>query len=247
MSELSVQAKMAALGTIGMKVGHAGGESLLEARDVRNGASKGMGCIFWVPAMADAERIVREADADLAAAYRMLIGSRECADEGRKAKLDAKAIEGEDFTLSRYRAYSVLTTSREGMARILANRERQLVAAAEEPLMQMDPGDPHYRETKEKSEKEVRRIEAAYEEAVSFMESADSGRWRCRTETGQARRISYFSASEKKRKHVNVGDLLIIACEEKPAISMPKPRASVPRRAVYAQSFGEIDFTPLDA
>lgn len=252
MSTVSVQAKKNALSELLRQAETAGGALLFKPEMNRESSSRGMGHIFWVPRMDDAERIVAGAQDELDRAYKPLIfhlpgSSVGDPDPEKKAKMDAKAVEGSDFTLGRYAAWSVYKVSRDGLVSELAFDERMMLLRIAFYIEDIKGCAPSLfvQECRRASEA-AEQARADFDKSVEYIDShpADTV-WHCRYASGEARRLSYYALPERRRKRVNVGDLTIVASEEKPAIHVPKLRAESPLRVHYERCYMGTEFEPL--
>lgn len=252
MPSIPVQAKENALSELLRQAEAAGGEFLLKPEGNRVALSRGMGYIFWVPRMEDAERIVADAQDELDRAYKPLIfhlpgQSIGDPDPKRKAKLDAKAVEGSDFTLGRYDAWAVYKDSRDGLVNTLAFDERMMLLRIAFYIDDIKGCAPSlFVQECRRASQAAEQVRADFDKAVEYIDSRPADTvWHWRYITGEARRLSYYSLPERRRKRVNVGDLTIVVSKEKPAIHSPKPRAESPLRVHYEMFYLGTEFEPL--
>lgn len=252
MPTIPVQAKENALSKLLWQAEEAGGEFLFKPEENRVALSRGMGYIFWVPRMEDAKKIVAGAQDELDRAYKPLIfhlpgSSVGDPDPEKKARMDAKAVEGSDFTLGRYAAWCVYKDSRDGLVSQLAFDLRMMLLRISFYLEDIKGCAPSLfvQECRRASET-AEQVRSDFDKAVEYIDSHPADTiWHCRYVSGEARRLSYYALPERKRKRVNVGDLTIVVSEEKPVIHSPKLRAESPLQVHYEMFYLGTEFEPL--
>lgn len=252
MPTISVQAKENALSELRRQAEAAGGGLLFNPEQNRESLSRGMGYIFWVPRMEDAQKIVSGAQDELYYAYKTLIfhlpgSSAGDPDPKKKAKMDAKSIEGFDFTLGRYSAWSVYKDTRDGLVETLAFLKHLMLLRIAFYIEDIKGCAPSlFVQECKRATAAAEQVRSDFDKAVEYIDShpADTV-WHCRYMTGEARRLSYYALPERRRKRVNVGDLTIVVCKEKPVIHGPKMRAKSPLKVHYEMHYFGIEFEPL--